>query len=453
MNSAGEAQRIDVLHITFLYWPEALGGTEIYVKNLAAELAQLGLRSAIAAPGKQDGAFSYEGIPVRIIRAELDTDQLYGCENPSLTAAWMAIAEELRPTVVHVHARTPALHSHALAQFRALGIKIVFTVHTPTAFCQRGTMLEFGRSPCDGRVSLKRCSACSLQGMGLPTAVAKTLPALPKFLRQGLATLSPQKLATALNFPEKLSQSLVQQRAFFDAADQVIAVCDWIACAVRVNQFGSKELILNRQGVRSDLPPPMQSVEQSSGKALRLFALGRPDPSKGFECLTEAVLTCLVPIELDLALACNGPEHPWVQNLLRRIARHPASSHRIRLHFNVPASELGAHFGACEIVAVPSIWLETGPLTVLEAFFQGKPVLGSRRGGIEELVRDGTDGWLLEPGSVPVWRNKLQELAENPLLIANARAQIRAVRTMAHVATEHLPIYRQLGINSKSATP
>lgn len=435
---------VDVLHITFVYWPESLGGTEIYVKTLVAELARLGIRSAIAAPAQTTAAFDYEGTPIHTLAATLSTEQLYGQENPELTAAWLNIARELKPKVVHVHARTPALHSHTLEQLRLLGIKTLFTVHTPTAFCQRGTMLEFGRKPCDGKVSRSRCGACSLENKGLPSVVARAIPLLPRPIRQLVGLFGPARLGTALNFPERIERALTEQRAFFGAADQLIAVCDWLADALTTNQFTSTTLIRNRQGVRSDLPPPASELPAWINEdGLKVFALGRPDPSKGFECLTDAVLACAADVQLSLALACKDAEHPWVRQLRSRIQQHP-NADRISLHFNLPASALAVQFAQCDLVAVPSVWLETGPLTVLEAFFQGKPVLGSRRGGIAELVRDGIDGWLIEPNSPERWRAQLELLAANRALVASARAAIGPVRTMAQVAAEHLPIYRAL---------
>ncbi len=51
-------------------------------------------------------------------------------------------------------------------------------------------------------------------------------------------------------------------------------------------------------------------------------------------------------------------------------------------------------------VIVPSEWYENNPRTVLEAYALGKPVIGSRVGGIPELVKDGVTGLTFEPGNV-----------------------------------------------------
>ena len=47
------------------------------------------------------------------------------------------------------------------------------------------------------------------------------------------------------------------------------------------------------------------------------------------------------------------------------------------------------------VVAVPSQWMETGPLVILESFAAGVPVIGSALGGIADKVDDGVSGLLL----------------------------------------------------------
>jgi len=95
-----------------------------------------------------------------------------------------------------------------------------------------------------------------------------------------------------------------------------------------------------------------------------------------------------------------------------------------------------------DALAVPSHWLESGPLVVYEAFAAGIPVIGSRLGGIAELVRDGLDGVLVQPGSQEAWADALQRLAKTPGLIERLRAGVARPRTMADVAGEMNGIYR-----------
>jgi glycosyltransferase involved in cell wall biosynthesis len=97
-----------------------------------------------------------------------------------------------------------------------------------------------------------------------------------------------------------------------------------------------------------------------------------------------------------------------------------------------------------DLLAVPSTGLETGPLAVLEAFAAGVPVLGSRLGGIPELVRDGIDGVLVSPDDPTAWATALRQLATEPGLLSRLRAGIRPPRTMKNVAEDMLEIYSRV---------
>jgi glycosyltransferase involved in cell wall biosynthesis len=59
-------------------------------------------------------------------------------------------------------------------------------------------------------------------------------------------------------------------------------------------------------------------------------------------------------------------------------------------------------------VIVPSICYENAPLSILESFACGKPVIASRIGGIPEMIDDGVNGFLFEPGNEDDLREKLE---------------------------------------------
>ena len=66
-----------------------------------------------------------------------------------------------------------------------------------------------------------------------------------------------------------------------------------------------------------------------------------------------------------------------------------------------------------DLIAVPSRWLETGPLVALEAFAAGVPVLGANLGGIAELVRDGVDGVLVAADDPAAWAAAIERLVQD----------------------------------------
>jgi glycosyltransferase involved in cell wall biosynthesis len=435
--------RLDVLHITYQYTPEALGGTEVYVRSLAQELMALGQSCAIAAPGARNEAYDVDGIGIYRVACSLNTEQLYGAENVDATARWIAILTRLRPHILHIHARTPMLHSAVLLHACQMGIKVIYTVHTPTAFCQRGTMLEFGSAPCDGKVSLARCGACALTALGVNKALAHSLVRVPSVIGTIAAKLVPAPLAKALMFQKRVQQSQYEQTIFFASCDHIVAVCVWIENALKINGIPGNKLSLNRQGLRTDMRQIQPKKTSNSIGPLRVFALGRADQNKGFDVLIGAINACTQLVELNLSLTVSTPaDHKIAAQLQALAQKGRANGTNIHFHFNLSGAPLLDLFGASDLLAVPSIWMETGPLVVLEAFSQRLPVIGSRRGGIAELVSDQLDGWLIEPGSVHAWTAQLDAIACDRGKLVDARAAIGPVRTMKMVATEHLTLYR-----------
>ncbi|MFX0125918.1 MAG: glycosyltransferase family 4 protein [Candidatus Hodarchaeota archaeon] len=65
-------------------------------------------------------------------------------------------------------------------------------------------------------------------------------------------------------------------------------------------------------------------------------------------------------------------------------------------------------------VIVPSEWYENAPISILEALAFGKPVVGSRIGGIPEMIDDGVNGYLFEPPNVDDLREKLELVLSMP---------------------------------------
>ena len=60
--------------------------------------------------------------------------------------------------------------------------------------------------------------------------------------------------------------------------------------------------------------------------------------------------------------------------------------------------ELFSFIRDASFVLVPSEWYENNPLTIVEAYSVGKPVIGSNIGGIPELIIEGKTGFLFEMG-------------------------------------------------------
>ena len=72
-------------------------------------------------------------------------------------------------------------------------------------------------------------------------------------------------------------------------------------------------------------------------------------------------------------------------------------------------------YAAMDAVALPS-GNEGTPVTVIEALAAGKPVVAYEVGGVPDVVREGIDGFLVEPGSTSGLAARLGQLAADPEL-------------------------------------
>jgi glycosyltransferase involved in cell wall biosynthesis len=102
------------------------------------------------------------------------------------------------------------------------------------------------------------------------------------------------------------------------------------------------------------------------------------------------------------------------------------------------------------LLAVPSISMETGPLTLLEALALGVPVYGSNRIGQLHLLRE--HGRIVEPNTPDGWRSALADAFTQwtmddgrwTMEDSSRRRAVLPLRTMADVAKETLGHYRKL---------
>ena len=62
---------------------------------------------------------------------------------------------------------------------------------------------------------------------------------------------------------------------------------------------------------------------------------------------------------------------------------------------------------------VPSVWYENCPMTVLESFASGRPVIGSKIGGIPELINNRKDGLVFKTGNAEDLSQKVKWIWEN----------------------------------------
>jgi glycosyltransferase involved in cell wall biosynthesis len=267
---------------------------------------------------------------------------------------------------------------------------------------------------------------------GVPRPLADMLARLP--LKTPLQRES--RVATALS----TGALALQKRRDFDemalSADRVVAVCQWLYEALRLNGVPEAKLVLNRQGLARDFAPaaPASGVTHAP---LRLLYLGRWHPFKGVDVAVRAVRSLPRDVSIRLALqgvAAGDEEHAYRDEVERLAAGDP----RIQVLPPLAPHEVSSALKDFDVLVVPSVCLETGPLVVLEAKAAGLFVIGSRLGGIAELVREPNEGMLVPSGDVAAWGRAIAAVAKRPRPLA----QPQSVRTMDDVAADMAELYR-----------
>jgi glycosyltransferase involved in cell wall biosynthesis len=92
------------------------------------------------------------------------------------------------------------------------------------------------------------------------------------------------------------------------------------------------------------------------------------------------------------------------------------------------SNRLRALYNAADCLVLPSR-REGFPTVVGEALACGTPVLGSRVGGIPELVHEGRTGWLVDPEDETALAERLAYVAGHP-------DEVKALRPAARAAAE-----------------
>jgi glycosyltransferase involved in cell wall biosynthesis len=237
-------------------------------------------------------------------------------------------------------------------------------------------------------------------------------------------------------------------RAMLTEVDRVVAVCAWVRDLLARNGVDERKIVLSRQGL-SDESASVAAPAKTRDRGQRIAFFGRMSRVKGLDVLVEALLASpSLAVELDIYAVVQDEEGRLLKDQLSTAA---AGDARIQFLPPIAGSEIVPTLQKYDALAVPSQWLETGPLVVYEAFAAKVPVLGSRLGGLMELVTHERDGLLVDAANRPAWTAALQRLARERGLLERLRSGIGPVRTMQQAAVEMIELYAALPGRTKAA--
>jgi len=137
------------------------------------------------------------------------------------------------------------------------------------------------------------------------------------------------------------------------------------------------------------IPNPVTLPETSiapPGNYILYF--GRLAPEKGLATLVRAAAHAKVPVRI----VGGGPQEAELKGLAQQL------SAPVEFLGYLAGESLWAQVCGARAVVLPSEWYENGPMSVIEAFARGKPLIGANIGGIPELIPGGETGWLFTSG-------------------------------------------------------
>ena len=389
-----------ILHITQYCHLGSIGGTERYVLDLIRELDVLHVESAIGwvtLQSKENAhlesfqVFLLPGVPMRV-----------DGPHPELRLIFASVIADFQPSIIHFH--TFGRSEAAVARCASLqGIPYVFTYHSPAWTCRREDLMAFNRaSLCDGEVRIFRCAACKMH---------ERLEFAPVWLAWALVFLTLPLCIMLAFFPQTGFRRKVafladtwmfrsELRQFLKKCSRVFACAEWSIPVLTANGTSMEQIAKCPQGVSQELP--LSEIPRSRPRKQEEFTIGyvgRVVPVKGVDILVEGFSKLSFN---NVKLHIYGwPENAPKDAFYHCIAEAAKKDRRIHLLPKFDLPEMAKIYQKIDLLCIPSVWPETGPLVLFEALQRGIPVYGSSRVGQLGLLQE--RGRVVEPNTVEQW--------------------------------------------------
>lgn len=431
-----------ILLLSGWYYPDAVGGTEKYVRQLGADLQDLGWEVFVAAPSadEKEHRYVHEGLSVYRYPVSLHPgkSELKGEAAPQYLDIFSNWVKTLNPQIAHFHSRTRGCGFYHARSIKGLGIPLVLTVHAADFICVAKTARLWGLNFCDGKLDGSRCVACWLVSRGMrPRWLARMLSRTPDVFARSFGGLG--KLGMLFSIRKIFLRRFERDKIFLDYFSRIIAVAKWLYEVLKINGIAQDKLCYYRHGISGKPLAQPEHKPHLPGK-IRVGFVGRLNPVKGTHTLIKAVRKMPQDIDIELKIygRVNSREERDYLNRLMRLSRGDG-----RIEFCGELTDRNSRaFFAFDLLAVPSLWLETGPYIILEAFQAGIPVLGSDQGGIAELVTHNLNGMLIPAGCINEWVKALVWICKHPEILNTWSGNIPVLPSSKEVAQEMDALYR-----------
>ncbi len=207
-------------------------------------------------------------------------------------------------------------------------------------------------------------------------------------------------------------------RQILEEADKVVSMTAHCQTRLAIVGFDPRQaervrMVVDMEAFHPSVSGARVRSRYGFGSSTVLLFVGQMRARKG----PQVLLSCLPQLVTrfpDCRLLMVGPDHNYL-GYLKRLAEDLELSEIVSFAGQVTDDELPEYYAACDALVFPSITeIECLGLSFVQAMFSAKPVIVTSLGGAREVVRDGIDGWFVEPGSADDLSEKTSRLLELP---------------------------------------
>ena len=281
------------------------------------------------------------------------------------------LINESRPHIAHLHNIHHQMSPSILDALKHYNIPVVMTLHDYKMICASYTMLHHGNvcEDCKGHkyyyCFFKKC---------LKNSTAKSaLSTVEMYLHHRIIHI-------------------------YNNVDIFISPSNFLKNKLEEFGFGSKIVHLPNFLKLDEFCPQFGWNENS------IVYCGRLSEEKGLFTLIEAVKN----LDINLKIIGDGPIR---ENLKARVQNMGLTN--VYFLGYMKGESLKDEIRKSMAVVIPSEWYENNPRSLIEAFALGKPVIGTRIGGIPELVKDNQTGITFEPKNAYDLSSKINNIINN----------------------------------------
>jgi glycosyltransferase involved in cell wall biosynthesis len=434
------------------FFPRSFGGGEIYVYRLAKELQRREHSVIVLTQARWDGGENiykirkdkFENIPVFTLNINprflgySETNTGFG---PLTIKILRNMLSELSPDIVHANGMKAA----TVTACNDLKISHVVTAHHMGIACPSGGLLRPDYSICRKAANYSDCVLCCSIWRAPKWYKGGVLGRIPSWIYRpvGKALNRAKNLPYAgrgLIYPWLIEQSLAAEKVLFPRAQLFIAPSQAMKELLTRNGCDPCKITVLPHGIEPFKKCPFETF---GGRLIRFGYVGRIDPSKGLHILLKAMERLSNGKICELHIF-GASRNPWDEEYRSKTLSNYNGKAKVFDHGLIPYEKLNEAYASIDILVVPSLLPEAFGLVVSEAFSAGRPVVVMNAGALQETVRHGVDGFVVERNDSKALAEAMQKFIENPNLILEMSNQILPVKTIQQYVDEIEKIYHQL---------